>query len=109
MNKMMNRIIKMIKGKNMNKLFLILCLFLIGCNNKPVENSKINEISSDDSKIVSCIDCNGSGVFLFKKGDPMVDEFGVPEGTTEVCQSCKGLGKLKKCIRPNGMIYYMSL
>lgn len=92
----------------MNKLFLILCLFLIGCN-KPVENSKINEISSDNCKVVSCIDCNGSGIFEYKSNNPLVEMGSVPEGTKEECQSCYGLGKLEKCIRPNGMIYYRSL
>jgi len=68
----------------------------------------ISEIK-DIVTVINCMDCDGSGIFEYKLDNPMVEQGMVPEGTTETCQMCKGQGKLKECVRPNGMIYYMSL
>lgn len=111
----------------MNKIIIFLLVFVcilllfIVFKKEPVkqENQQIlpkENLSKDQFTkipdiitVVDCHHCEGSGIFEFKSDDPMVTLGLAPEGMTETCQSCKGLGKMKKCERPNGMIYYMSL
>lgn len=110
-----------------NKIFVFLLMFVVWAavvifllfivNKKPVkqQNQQVIPIEGQFTEIpdiitvIDCMDCNGTGIFEYNLFDPMVTHGLVPEGTTETCQSCKGLGKMRKCERPNGMVYYMSL
>jgi hypothetical protein len=96
----------------MNKLFLIIFLILVGCNSSqqtPIDVEDIKEVPRDYCIVVPCMECDGSGIFEYKADDPMVELGMVEEGLEESCQTCKGLGKLKKCTTPNGMVYHMSM
>jgi len=105
----------------MNKLYLyvFLHIFLIGCNpqlpeqNQSIVNytpiEEIKEPTKDNCVIVPCMECDGTGIYEYKKDNPLVQLEMVPEGLKETCQPCKGIGKLRECTRPNGMIYHMSL
>lgn len=93
--------------------YLILIFLFIGCRKveqvTPFQQTIIENKSTDDCIIVPCIDCEGTGTFVYRLDDPLVELGLVPEGSMEDCQTCKAIGKLKRCTVANGMVYYMSL
>lgn len=74
------------------------------------KNLKKKEVSKSEDKkeLVTCFDCNGTGIMKHDENSDLVKLGLIPKGLEEECQTCYGRGNLYECIRPNGMIYYLT-